>query len=253
MALPLILTLLGTSAAVFALLWAGSLLVQPYLFNQVADRLGLRAAAGGLILGTFLTGWVYVNTRATSPDRYGTLLEFNPTARRDVTEFDAVRRLPRQGPDGKWAEETVPYKRITGRNEVAFGEGGDSSKPYRPNTSTYMTAAVLVPDAGGDKVRYDAALDARGQAYTGDRVFVEAGGRRYVELDLPGTVYSPSRWAAIGALLLNVAHFGLWFLVLWLVMQYEPGAALGGAAALGLLTMLAVMPLLFGSNLPPAS
>ena len=248
--MALALTFVGVSVAVFVLLWAGSLLVQPYLYSQVADRLGLRAAAGGLILGGFLTFWTYTNTRASSPDRYGTLLEFNPTARRDVTEFEAVRRLPQKGPDGKWAEETVAYKRLSGKGEAIFGEGGDAAKPYRPNTSGYMTAAVVVPD-GAEKVRFDAELDARGQAYTGERVFVEAGGRRYVEIDLPGTVYAPSRWAAVGALLLNAAHFGVWFLVLWLVMRYEPGSAAGGTAVFGLATMVAVMPLLFGSNQVP--
>jgi hypothetical protein len=222
--------------------------LQPYLYSEPAGRLGLRAAAGGLLIGGFLTLWTFANTRASSPDRYGTLFEFNPTARHEVTEFDAVRRLAQKGPDGKWAEETVTYKRLPGK-DVAFGEGGDPARPYRPNTSGYMTVAVLVPE-GDRKARFDAELDAKGVAYTPEKVFREAGGRRYVEVDVPGLVFAPSPWAAVGAVLLNAAHFGLWFVVLWLVMRYDAGSAAGGAAVLGLTTMLAVMPLLFGSNRP---
>lgn len=253
--MALVLTFLGVSVAIFVLLWAGSLLIQPYLYSEAADRLPLRAAVGGLALGCFLTAWTFVNTRADSPDKFGTFFEFNPTASREVTEFDAVRRLNRKGPDGQWAEETVTFKRVPGR-EVGFGEGGDPAHRYTPNTSGFMTVAVLLPEpGGGTKTRFDAALDPKGQSYLAgsEKVFQEKGGRRYVEVDAPALVYAPSRWAALGALALNLAHFGLWFLVLWPVMRYEPGPALGGAVVFGLVTMLAVMPLLFNSNRPPAA
>jgi hypothetical protein len=248
----LVLTFLGVSVAVATLLWAASLLLQPYLYSEQADRLPLRAAVGGLLIGGFLTFWAYVNTRADHPDKYGTFFEFSPTGTKDVAEFEAVRRVNQKGPDGQWKEETVAFKRSVGRAGAEFVAAGDPTQKYAPNAADYMTVAVLVPEAGGAKARFDAELDPRGQAYkpTVEKVFTEKGGRRYVEMGYPGVVYSPSRWAAIGAFLLNIAHFGLWFVVLWPVMRYGSGAALGGAAALGLVTMLAVMPLVFNTNRP---
>jgi hypothetical protein len=251
----LVLTFVGVSVAIGVLLLAASIILQPYLYSEAADRLPLRAAVGGLILGAFLTFWAYVNTRADHPDKYGTLFEFSPTGTKDVTEFEAVRRVNQKGPDGQWKEQTVAFKRVNGRNGAEFVETGDPTQKYQLNTASYMTIAVVVPEAGGAKTRFDAELDSRGQAYKSgaEKVYREKGSKRYVELGLPSTIYSPSTTAALLALLLNFLHFALWFAVLWPVMRYGSGAALGGAAALGLVTMLAVMPLLFNSNRPPAT
>jgi hypothetical protein len=111
-----------------------------------------------------------------------------------------------------------------------------------------MTIALLVSDPSGAKSRFHARLDKRGEAYSDDRVFLEQGGNRYIEIDSPHTIYAPSFWAGLAAILLNFMHFLIWFLVLWFVLQYDVGSALGGAFGLGLVTMLAVMPLLFDSN-----
>ena len=75
----LILTLVLGTFALTALFWGLALFVQGYLYNQPADKLPLRALAAGLGVAIFLTGWTYLNTRATHKDKYGVLHEFVAT------------------------------------------------------------------------------------------------------------------------------------------------------------------------------
>lgn len=249
--MTLLLTFLGVSLVVFALLWATAAVLQPYLYSEVAERMPLRAAIGGVAIGAFLTFWTYANTRAEYLDKYGTLFEFTSTGTREISEFEAVRRLNRKGADGQWAEETVAFKRLPGRSGE-FAEGGDPARKFLTNTASYMTIALLVPEGEG-KARFEAELDRGGTAYRSstEKVFRERGGRRYIETVAPGVVHAPSRWAMIAAILLNVLHFALWFAVFWPVMRFGSEAALGGAAVFGLVTMLMVMPLLFVANRTP--
>ena len=246
--MDLVLTFVAVTVALTTFLWALSVFVQPYIYSQMVDRLPLRALVGGLALGLFLTGWTYLNTRSTPTDKYGTFFEFNPTVSKEVTEFDAVRRLASKGPDGNWREDTVSYRRTTGRNPVEFVEVKHPDRKYQLNSSGYMTIAMMIPVADGQKLRFDAELDPRGQSYTAAKQFRQQGGRRYLEGEYPGMMYEPHPWAAVGALFINFFQFVLWFVVFWPVLRYGSGVALGFAVSLGLVTMLVVMPLLFNAN-----
>ena len=253
--MTLLLTLVLVTASLTALFWAMSLILQPYLYSEPADRLGLRALVGGLILGVYLTGWAYINTRASHHGKYDTLLEFTPTDTRTIDEFEAVHRLNRKADDGTWVEENVAFVRqpgVTGR----FVEAGDPTQTFQVNGSRggvqFMTVALMVggPD-GGDPARFDANLSDDGATYrtrSEDVVFTQVGGSRYVESRVPGVVYAPSLLAVIIAILLNVIHLLLWFVVFWPVMRYSSGAALGLAAGFGLIAMVTFVPLLFEEN-----
>ena len=76
----LILTFAGLVVGFFAFFWGTTLFLQSSLYNAPTTKLPIRAAIAAFLVGGFVTFWTFVNTRAESKDRYGTLFEFNPTS-----------------------------------------------------------------------------------------------------------------------------------------------------------------------------
>lgn len=248
--LPLILTLVLTILAAFALLWAIGFTLQSYLYERVTDHLVLRAAIGGILLGCFYTFWVFVNTRAEFKDKYGVLHQFSPMARSESVEFTAIRSFPNtKGPDGKPREETTAYKKSGAGRTARFVDS--KNMPFKRNDSQFVTVALDIKDAAGKTARFDAIMNAAGQyEYPNGRSarFVETGGKRYVEEDNPGLVFAPSTSALVGAILLNLMNFLIWVVAFWPCLRFTLGHSIGGALGFGTLMMLLVVPLLFEKN-----
>ena len=55
-----LIILLALTLIFAAILWIGSVILQGYLYNDLATNLPLRALAGGAILALFHTGWCAV-------------------------------------------------------------------------------------------------------------------------------------------------------------------------------------------------
>ncbi len=244
----LALSFLVVAVVLSVLLWAVGLFLQGYLYQQPAEKLPLRALGAGVILSVFLCFWALVNTRAEGENKYGTFFEFNPTTTKTFTEFEAVRRYPRN-PEGE-KEKNVPHKRGTVGTAIEFVEVG-SDKPFRLNDSSYLTIGLIVPEAtGGKKIRFNTQIKDGTTYATPERQFVEEGGSRYIDHGNLGTMYSPSRAALFGALILNLLLFVIWFAVYWPILQFGFGHAFGLAVLSGLITMLVLMPVLFRVNKP---
>jgi hypothetical protein len=256
--------LLLVTLVLFALFLGGSLVAQGYLYQEPADRLPVRALAAAVMVGTFITLWVWVDKR--HPRRYDTFFEFAPYERKEFSEFEAVRWISIDGvklntdESGKPLEATIKYKRGTGPKADKFVvEGTDQQFQLNGATKTgegFMTAAiVLKPDPESEPVRFDAVFneDKRTQAksYTPERRFNEQNGSRYVLADQLGVLYIPSTGTVALALLINLVHFLLWFIAFWPILQYTRGHAFALTVLFGLVTMLLVMPLLFKPNRAP--
>src|SRR5207244_11702309 len=105
-------------------------------------------------------------------------------------------------------------------------------------------AELFVPDeAKPGELRPWRAGDAAPPTFSREmvRTLREANGRRYIEfsqLGTPGSMQSPSRGAWVGVVLLNLAHFAVWFLVVWPILRFDCGVALGLAAGFCAATML---------------
>jgi hypothetical protein len=261
--------------ALFALFWGAGMLAQGYLYNQPADRFALRAAAAALLVGIFLTAWCWIDRR--SPGRYDTFFEFAPYDTRPFDEFEAVRWIAdpaaavkgktefKKGEDGQPIEKVTKFRRPGGGKSGAFAEEGTgnpfelSGTPKGGGPSTLTVALLVRPEPGADPIRLKAALkkDDRIGALTyapgPERRFTEESGSRYVKADQMGVLYAPTSGVVVLALLLNLAHFVVWFLAFWLVMHFRWSHALGFATAFGLLTMLLVIPLLFKQVRKPAA
>jgi hypothetical protein len=237
----LIASFLIVGLALGVLLWGISLFLQGYLYQEPAEKLPLRALAAGLGVASYLMFWTLINTKADSPNKYGTFFEFNPTGTKEYEQFEAVRSYPNLPADQR--EKTVLFKKAPGAGNQLYLEA-ETQKPFKLNDSSYLTTAILITD-GGAKTRFNALLQD-GKVYsTSNKVFQEESGNRYLEGETPGTVYSPNMGVIVVALGLNLVLFLAWFVAFWPVLRFASGHALGLAVVFGLLTMLVLMPLLF--------
>lgn len=256
-AVTLALTFAVSAAALTALFWGLALIGQGYLYGQPADKLPLRALVAGLAVALFMGVWTYANTRASHPDKYGTVFEFTPTSTKEVTEFEAVRRFGKT--DGKavtWLTDEKGQPRETMTRYKWEAEGGGkfvevgTAKEFKLNDANSLTLALLVPE-DGKTVRFEAPTKDGVYVTKKEEVrFEEQGGSRYIEGGRPRQMVVPSASAFALAVVLNVGHFVVWFLAFWLVLRFSAGHALLFVAVLGTVAMLVVMPLLFQLNTP---
>ena len=252
----LALTLAGLSVGLFAFFWGLALFLHGYLYSQIADRLPIRAAVSAVLVACGLTGWTVLNTRASHPDKYGVLIGFDrmmtPTSSKEVGEFEAVRRLGRAGTRG----ELVPLTDDKGQpreQTVRFvwdGRDGfvaaDTRAKFELLTSSYLTTALVVPDAAGP-ARFEAVLD--NGRFTPDKRFVDPAGRS-IDGTSPRAMQVPSPGAMLVGLAVNAGGLLLWLVAFWLGMRFAFGHAVGLTAVFGLATMIVLMPLLFNANTP---
>ena len=249
--MTLVLTFLAATLCLTALFWGLALVLQGYLYSQPADKLPLRSLVAGLAVACFLCGWVYLNTHASHPDKYGTLFEMNPGSVAEVNEFEAVRLLAVKGPDGKPREATAKFRwQPTGGRDGrgAFIDPG-TNREFQRNTSDYQTVALLLPNADGSKARFDADLPNGRYPPEGQEFFFseQSGGRHIYGSNLRLMVV-PDTGALILAVLLNVLLFVIWFVAFWPILRFSIGHALGLTVLFGAVSLFILVPQLFVLN-----
>lgn len=259
----LVLVFLMMTLGLFALFLGGGLMAQGYLYQNPAERMPLRAIAAAVLVGGFVTLWVVIDRR--NPGRYDTFFNFVPYTTAEFSEFEAVRWAGANGKlkldgNGKPIEAIVKFKRPSGGKDGKFLEDGTGA-PFQLNGTAgtggqYMTGALRVkgPD-DAEPVRYNATLKedprTKEKAFAPDARFVEEKGSRYIESHQIGTLFVPSTGTVIGALALNFMLFVVWLAAFWPILRFSFAHALMFSAALAMLTMLGVMPLLFKQNREP--
>ncbi|HJZ55277.1 MAG TPA: hypothetical protein VKE74_09980 [Gemmataceae bacterium] len=262
----LMLTLLLVTVALFALFWWGSLLAQGYMYNQPADQLPLRAAAAALLVGLFLILWVWIDKR--KPGKYETFFNVEGEESTQFTEFEAVRWQAvreenkisyRKNAKGETAEVVSRVKKEAGNTKFIdelTGKPFETSGSMGPDNAELTTVAVVVKGEDGNPVRYNAKLDKNERTgeltYPRDtdaRRFVQEKGDRYIKPTQLGVIFIPR--TVFLALFINVLHFAVWFVAFWLILRFNWSHALGFTVVFGLITMLAVMPMLFKPNRGP--
>lgn len=260
----LALTFVLLVSALALVFWGTTRFLQGYLYSEPAGRLPVRALVAGAVVGGFITLWTFVNTRASTENKYGTFFDFNPVGEKGVTAFEAVRRFPKMDERGRFTaegdEKTVAFKRKVGGLAGEFVDAAGA--PFKltgsgmPETGRqYLTVALIVDEGDDRKTRFNARIDPRNpNSYApvagggGNHQFVEERGSRHLDGDSPAVVYAPSRIAVFAALALNGLLFVAWFAAFGPVLRYSSGHALGLAAACGTATLLVLMPLLFKLN-----
>jgi hypothetical protein len=252
----LLLVFLMLFLGLFALFLGGGLVAQGYLYQEPVGRMPLRSAVASALVAGFITIWVGIDRGA--PGRYDTFFNFTAYTTVEFNEFEAVRWAGAGGKlrldaNGKPIETLVMFKRPTGKGG-RFLEGGTGA-PFEmagssPAGGQYMTGAIRVkaPDDPGP-VRYNARLkEDKVVTYAPERRFDEEKGSRYVEAVQMGTLFVPSTKTVLVALLLNFLLLVVWVVAFWPVLQFSFGHSLMFSALLAIVTMLALMPLLFKQN-----
>lgn len=256
----LFLVFLMMVLGLFALFLGGGLVAQGYLYQNPADRMSLRALAGAVLIAVFVTFWVWIDQRV--PGRYDTFFNFASYSTKEFDEFEAVRWSGAGGKlkvddKGNYIEKTVKFKREPGASGKFREEG--TREEFRLNGSSgggYMTGAIRVkgPD-DPEPVRYNAVIEEgkpkEEAKYTSERKFVEEKGSRYVEVQKLGTLFVPSTGTLAVALMLNFTLFLVWLAAFWPILRFSFLHACIFAGAFALITMLAVMPVLFKQNRIP--
>jgi hypothetical protein len=255
----LLLVFLMLFLGLFALLLGGGLVAQGYLYQQPADRLPLRAVVAAVLVGGYITFWVWVDQRA--PKKYDTFFNFEGESKAEFNEFEAVRWAAAAGKltldaGGKPAETTVPFKRI-GKEapflEVKTGDRFELTGRNREGAQ-YMTGALLVKGPNdAQPVRYNARLNEDKTYQKGDEGvrFLEEKGPRYIKAGELGALYVPSTSTVAVALLLNFLLIVVWVVAFWPIMRFSLGHSLMFTAVLAVITMLGLMPILFKPNRTP--
>jgi hypothetical protein len=233
--LLIILAILTVTLA--AALWLAAVLLQGWLYNDLAPRLPLRALAGGFLLALFLTAWCAVYR--ADPGRFDTLFSFKTEALDGTaTEFQSVRRV------GKDEKKPVKYVK-SGTDFVSV----ENQKVWKRSDADGMVVALLIPpkDGKGEPTRFNAQLQPDGNFPAGNVRYAEEKGPRYTdEGPSLGQVYRVRSFAILGNILANLIHAALWAVVLWVGMRFALGHAIGIGLAFWALTMIAVQPVLFG-------
>jgi hypothetical protein len=230
--------------ALVLLLWGGSMLLQGWLYQAPADRMPLRAAAGGVALAAFLTFWCLLDAR--NPGKYDTLFEFSPLEITDHDSFDSVMRKT------NGSETVTRYHREPGGRGTTNDFMDDRGQHWRKNTSEAMAVEIRVKEKDKpEPARFKANLDEKGnfpKELTQLR-YTDADGR-YMSADTLGRVYRRKTGVLFANIFLNAAHFLLWWAVFWLGMRFSIWHACGLSLVMWLFVMVALQPVLFNQTRP---
>jgi hypothetical protein len=224
--LYLALLLVLTFLVLMALLWGGTRLLQAALYEQVEPDLYWRAPAAAGALTAFIGLWALFNYMAADPGQtdlpFDTIFNFTTErmAERPVSGFTAVRG---------GTKEAYTFHDVPGSPKAEY-RGPDNKLWVGPREKG--VDALVVKE--GDKEVTFKADPANGR-------YVEEGGRRYLDAESFGKIVTPRGGGSFLRVLLNVLHFAVWFVCLWLLLRFQWPHALVGAAALWL-TMTFVAP-----------
>jgi hypothetical protein len=238
--LYLLLVLAITGLSLAALLWGGTRLIQGGLYEEPAEDLHWRGPAAAGAVTAFLALWCLLNYVAMEPGQndvpYNAL--FAITATQDsplVSEFWA------EFPTGKEHYRRVSVGSNPPRHEY---RRADDNRVWQ-TTRAREVQAIVVKE--GDR-------ETTFKPEAGKGRYAEEGGRRYMADDALGRITTPRTGGLWVSLLLNVLHFVVWFVCLWLLLRYNWPHALGLAAVFWLV-MTFVVPTIFDKvprkSLPP--
>jgi hypothetical protein len=236
--LAVLLILLLIAAGVAVLAAAGTLFIQSYLYSEPVGGITWRAPLVGAVVGLFFGLWCWMEAKA--PGRYDVLWNFSP---REIQEFDKFWSERTNGPT---KTEILYRKGHDNRGRVEYLD--EDGRPWRRSDNGTMTAIIVEED--GRKTRFEAPLNPDGTfkiVPNEPLQYVEVGGGGRVMTDVGLGQVTRTRSSLLwGNLLLNLVHLLVWFLAIWLLLEFQWSHALGLAAIFWLLFSLTIWPVLQG-------
>jgi hypothetical protein len=231
-------------AAVSALVLVGTLWFQGYIYTEPARGLLWRAPVAVLAVALFLTGWTYFVGK--SQGHLGTLTDFYSGSDEEFTELWLTDR---DGKDKDAEGRTIGHFKRSPGQPYRYADGLTKQVPGRPD-------GILVKGKDKDeKVLFKPDRDADGNFKVEEVSGI--GGAMPQSLkyrDDKGRVLEEGKFTEISSfgygrlivnILLNGLHLIVWWLCLWLLLEFQWSHAFGIAVLVWLTTMLLLLPPLF--------
>ena len=232
--LGILLTLIFIAVGAAVLLGVGTAILQGLWYSEPVEGLPWRAAASGAAIGLFFAAWAGLESWA--PGRYDSLFLFTPRETQTFDQFWSVQKSDR-------GIREILYKRTRGdRGTTVFVDA--EQRPWRRSDEGMMIAIIV--EENGERKRFDAELAADGAFNVADGRplrFVEVGGSRSMTENALGQITTMRYGLLAGNLLWNLMHLLVWFLCLWLLLQFQWPHALMLAALSWLVFSLTVWPI----------
>ncbi|OAI45406.1 hypothetical protein AYO44_12945 [Planctomycetaceae bacterium SCGC AG-212-F19] len=228
--------------ALAVILWAGTLGLQGLIYSEPAEALFWRGPAAGVALGALVGVWCLLTYRMYADD-----LQANPT--QIQLPLDTVFRFqPTQTTvvDQLWSvkgeKETLFRKFEVGEHAIEYRDA-QGNKWSKADTDAIVNAIII--EEGTQKIRLEPRLSRDGKFTTTESfpAYRAVNGRQYMDTLGRVSLFHRGRWML--NILFNALHFGVWFVVLWLLLRFQWPHALGLAVVLWAVMTLAVLPMLF--------
>ncbi|MFL5246014.1 MAG: hypothetical protein ACJ8FY_28420 [Gemmataceae bacterium] len=202
----LILTLALVFAGLTVFFWVGSLFIQGYFYETSSADLHWRAPAAAGAVTLFIAFFCLLAKKY----EVNTLFEFTSADETKFDQFDSIR-------NGK---ETHYIK---DKSKGKFVEVQDRNRGWEWNTSEGVVDSLIVKE-GDQRTVFKADLTPEGRPKDGGKIvrFVEEGGKgRFITTDPFGVITTPRPGLTLLVLLINFLHFLVWFLAIWLLLEYQ--------------------------------
>ncbi len=215
-----------------AAFYVGALFFQSYIYTQPVPGLAWRAPAAAALMAVYFTLWcLIVISSDAKPGNipYDSIFRFNPKV--DMFDKPAPRIWTIKADGTKTA--------YVGRkgDDLKFTYRDDRKRPY--NDSGVVAVEL---EHEGEVMRFDkvAADDGPYRSFRSAKGWVMVG----YESGFDGIPFQ-SRWGRLlGNLALNLLHAALWFVSIWLLLQFRFNDALGFTFVLWLATTALLGPVL---------
>ena len=226
----LLLTFLLLAVVLGVALTVGTLFFQGYVYTEPSPGLFWRAPAAGAALAFFYTLWSLVIVKSDASIGnipYDTVFRFSPKVDMTAEPVPVLWALRADGTKTKYIKRKGDNLRDEYQDE--------RRKPYNSGSVIGFEVAHQ-----GSVVRLDNVIFNE----SGQRTFLSAAGWQMDEFENgPTGVPTQSRWGRfLGNLLINLLHGGLWFVCLWLLLQFRFNDALGAACVLWLTATVMIVP-----------
>lgn len=229
---------MATLIFIILVLWLGligtlavwTIFFQGYVYTEPVKDIIWRAPLAGSLLTLFYIFWLFIDY--SSPGSFQTI--FDAQWKVGLTPYPEFRIVNAEG------KEEV-YKKVRGdRGQPIYRKDGRLDgvlAPVRPQR-------VLVND-GDKQLIFEPDRDARGKfsAQQGQNLIYHEKTTSLImqegEIGV-ASVYRTAGWFANA--ILNLVHLLIWFLVLWFVLEYRWGHALGLAIVIWIAATLFLLP-----------
>lgn len=233
--LAIVLTLVLVSVAAGILFALSAAILQGYWYSSTIEGIGWRSTAAGGAIGIFFALWCAIE--GALPGRFDSLFGFSP---RESVYFDQIWSVRK---NDRGTQEILYRKSRSDRGTIVYVDS--DQRPWQRSDNGVMVAIIV--EENGERKRFDADLDAKGQFRVTDRDparYVEVGGSRVMTETALGQIHTMRYGLLIGNLFWNALHLAVWFACFWLLMQFQWPHALLLGAGMWLLSVVVVWPML---------